>query len=211
MVLFFDMWMKLTANNTASLGAVACIEANGFWICSWKNVTSSIILGSWGQSSLEALYPPPERCLQSFLSFQATSDRNPPSTEDALNTFFVIYYRSTRKKTVTRVISWRVNRWDLRKGFLLTSVLCKPLLSIGRPCLTGIHWRNCAYFQSVQFFALHACALPFTFPPNHLLSPLFTSCCSPWSNIDRGQWQSKVTPSQFLMYNIAPQMVFPLL
>lgn len=50
--------------------------------------------------------------------------------------------------------------------------------------------------------------LPFTFPISPFLSPLFTSFCSLLSNIDGGQLQSKVTLSQFLMYNMK-EMVFP--
>lgn len=52
-------------------------------------------------------------------------------------------------------------------------------------------------------------ALHFTSALNHLLPLLLTSCSSLKSNIYRGQHRSKDTPSQYLMYNILPQMVFP--
>lgn len=139
MVHFFDMWMKLTANNTASPGAVACIEANGFWICSWKNVTSSIILGSWGQSSLEAPYPPPERCLQSAFFFKLSGNKPP---------FFGIFCRSTRKKTVTHV--WSVG-WctDEIVGKVSSSFLFLANLYWDPNCQKEDLWRNWADFFKV--------------------------------------------------------------
>ena len=76
-----------------------------------------------------------------------------------------------------------------------------------RPSFCGASRIN--IFQVCTSLGFMHVPCPSPFPSCHLLPLLFTSCCSPQSNIDRGQQQSKVTPSQFLMYNIVPQMAFP--
>lgn len=150
-----------------------------------------------------------------FEAFGQQANHNRPRARAMFNTS-CDFFSLTRTKTEdcgTRPIDWRVRREGplfsdpsfLFHGNHHWARNCHKL-----SCLTGMRWCiKHKHFPSVHYFGLHACALPFTFPPNHLLSPLFTSCCSLRSNIDRGQEQSKVTPSQFLMYNIVPQMVFP--
>lgn len=67
----------------------------------------------------------------------------------------------------------------------------------------------CIFQEQVSSWSFWTCPALHLSSESPSLTPLFTSCCSSWSNIDRGQPQSKDTPSQFLMYNIVPQMAFP--